>query len=120
MRPKAFPHRCTIQDLTAGATDASGFAAETFGNTYTNVRCRFYGVQQGRETLQDKEALVADYMLNVLPDQAIDEQMRVASVVDVEGTAIPPDGTYEVTSVRSSTRARGKLSHQIVYLKLVR
>ena len=117
---KLLSHRCTIQTFTAGEADAGGHVTGSWGNTYTSVVCRFYGFQAGRETIQEKEARIADFCLALLPAQSISENDRVTGVVDRDGTAIPPDGTYEVTNVRPATTASGKLSHQTAFLKLVR
>ena len=100
---------CTIQDKTAGVADGFGHAAFTWTDTAEDVPCRLYGYGFGIEKFQQKEVATQNFLLDLLPDQAISEASRV--VVD--------STTYRVLSVRTSVGRRGLAHHKIVNLLLV-
>lgn len=100
-----------MQTPTSTGTDAIGQpGSPTWADTYTGVRCRVYGFNIGKETLQKNAYSAQDFMSDFLPDQAIDETMRVVF-----------DGkTYEVVSSRKVFDWQGAAHHVIAYLRLIR
>ena len=101
---------CTIQDKTAGDADGFGHSEFTWTDTAEDVPCRLYGYGFGVEKVQEKEVGMQNFLLDLLPDQAISEASRV----------VHEDGnTYRVQSVRVVAKRRGGNHHKIANLGLV-
>ena len=101
---------CTISRNTPGLVDTYNRQADSWANTYTLVPCRLID-QKGKETVIDKQVVMADFLLFFKIGQDITEKDRV--VIDINGVS-------QTLAVILVSDASSKAHHLEVACKLMR
>ena len=101
---------CTISKNTPGVVDTYNRPADSWADAYTLVACRLID-KRGKETVIDKQVVMADFLLFLKIGQDITEKDRVG--IDINGVS-------QTLAVILVSDASSKSHHLEVACKLMR